>query len=582
MNIGIPLLIALPLFWLAYKFYGNYLANKIFGLDPNRITPAKQINDGRDYVPSKLSVVFAHHFASIAGAGPIIGPTIALIFGYAPVWLWIVFGGIFIGAVHDFSAIFVSLREGGKSMAEVANKTLGKTGFVLFIAFTIVMILLVTSAFLDLTAKALGSLVPLNILRLPDTQTLLYTITQDGVVKGKIGGIASTSVIIMTLFAPLAGFLLYKKSVKPWLMSIFAIVIGIASIVVGMYIPVTIDPRWWQVIISIYVLFAAGIPVWLLLQPRDFVNVHILYIGIVLLFIAIVVGTATGLHFNFPAFNVTEGINNLGWIWPMLFITVACGAISGFHALVAGGTTCKQLSDETAAKRVGFAGMLLESVLAICAFTAVAAGLSFVDYKQFVFPGIAGKDNPILAFAVGMGTLLHNGLGIHTAYGTIFGILMLEGFVITTLDTAVRLNRYLFEELWGLIFKKPVPILRSYWFNAGLSVVLMFFLCYTNQFKLLWPIFGTANQLLAALTLIAVSSWLLLNGKKIWVTILPAFFMIATTTVSLFILLFKKYIPTHNYILIAADILLLGLSLGVVILALVKVRKPGIAVPSPQ
>jgi carbon starvation protein len=581
MNIGIPLLIALPLFWLAYKFYGNYLANKILGLDPNRITPAKQINDGRDYVPSKLSVVFAHHFASIAGAGPIIGPTVALIFGYAPVWLWIVFGGIFIGAVHDFTAIFVSLREGGKSMAEVANKTLGRTGFVLFIAFTIVMILLVTSAFLDLTAKALGSLVPLPILRLPESQTLLFTLTQDGIVKGKIGGIASTSVIIMTLFAPLAGFLLYKKNVKPWLMSIFAIIVGVASIIIGMYIPVTVDPRWWQVIISIYVLFAAGIPVWLLLQPRDFVNVHILYIGIVTLFITIVSGTALGLHLNFPAFNVAEGIQNLGWIWPMLFITVACGAISGFHALVAGGTTCKQLSDETAAKRVGFAGMLLESVLAICAFTAVAAGLSFVDFKQFVFPGIAGKDNPILAFAVGMGTLLHDGLGIHTAYGTIFGILMLEGFVITTLDTAVRLNRYLFEELWGLIFKKPVLLLRSYWFNAGLSVVLMFFLCYTNQFKVLWPIFGTANQLLAALTLIAVSSWLLINGKKIWVTILPAFFMIATTTVSLFILLFKKYIPTHNYILISADILLLSLSLGVVILALSKVRKP-LAVGSRQ
>ncbi|MCX7918499.1 MAG: carbon starvation protein A [bacterium] len=573
MNIGIPLLIALPLFWVAYKFYGNYLANKVLGLDPNRITPAQQRNDGRDYVPSKLSVVFAHHFASIAGAGPIIGPTVALIFGYIPVWLWIVFGGIFIGAVHDFTAIFVSLREGGKSMAEVAHKTLGKPGFVLFISFTIVMILLVTAAFLDLTAKALGSLVPISLLRLPESQTMLYTLTQDGVVKARIGGIASTSVIIMTIFAPVAGFFLYKKAARPWIMSIIAIVVGVTSIIIGMYIPVTMTPRWWQVIISVYVLFAAGIPVWLLLQPRDFINVHILYLGIVILFIAIVSGTALGLQFNFPMFNIAEGIQNLGWIWPMLFITVACGAISGFHALVAGGTTCKQVSNETAAKRVGFAGMLLESVLAICAFTAVAAGLSFIDFKQFVFPGVAGKDNPILAFAVGMGTLLHDGLGIHTAYGTIFGILMLEGFIITTLDTAVRLNRYLFEELWGLLFHRPVPLLRSYWFNAGLSVILMFFLCYTNQFKVLWPIFGTANQLLAALTLIAVSSWLLLNGKKIWVTILPACFMMATTTISLIILLTKKYIPTQNYILISADILLLALSFGVVALALRKIRK---------
>jgi carbon starvation protein len=580
MNIGIPILISIPLFWIAYRIYGNYIADKLLGVDPNRITPAKQFNDGRDYVPSKLSVVFAHHFAAIAGAGPIIGPTVALIFGVVPVWLWIVFGGIFIGAVHDFTAIFVSLREGGKSMAEVANKTLGKTGFILFISFTIIMILLVTSAFLDLTAKALGSLVPLALLRLPDSQTVLRTSIdpQTGATLGRIGGIASTSVIIMTLFAPLTGYLLYKKKTRTWQMSVFAVILGVFSIITGFYLPVNINPRLWQVIISIYVLFAAGLPVWLILQPRDFVNVHILYVGMAALFVSIIVGSVLGFHIQFPAFNLAEGIKNLDWIWPMLFITVACGAVSGFHALVAGGTTCKQLSNEKAAKRVGFAGMLLESILAVSAFTVVAAGLSFVDYKSFVFPIPPGKDNPILAFAVGMGLLLRDTLKIHPAYGSIFGILMLEGFVITTLDTAVRLNRYLFEELWGIIFKTPIKILHSYWFNAGLSVVLMFILCYTNQFRILWPIFGTANQLLAALTLIAVSSWLLIRGKPIWVTILPAIFMMATTTVSLFMLLFKKYIPTQNYILIVADIMLLSLSLGVVVLTVSKVRKPKLAV----
>jgi len=564
MNIAILLIISLPILALAYLFYTSYIS-KAIGLKEKEPAPSMYMADHRDYVPTTKPVLFGHHFASIAGAGPIVGPTIALLFGYMPVWLWLIIGGIFFGAVHDFTSLFVSIKEKGKSMAEVANKTLGKTGFILFISFTIVMIVLVTSAFLGLTAKALTSLAPLKILGLDSSQTLLKTVVEGGVDKGKIGGIASTSVIIMTLLAPLIGYLLFKRKMNAIVMTIIAALVALMSIYVGFLYPVTLDPKVWMIIITIYVFFAAGIPVWFILQPRDFTNVHILYAGIVVMIAGILaVGTKGGATMA-PAFNVIEANMSpeLGLIWPVLFITVACGAISGFHALVAGGTTSKQIKYEGHAKTVGYGGMLLETILAVCVVLTIVGGLEFADFKSIVFPAEATASNPILAFALGMGNLLKIGFGLPQVFGSIFGILMVEGFVITSLDTAVRLNRYLFEELWLAIFRKPAKIFRSYFFNAGLSVALMFFLGYTNAYITIWPMFGTANQLLAALTLIAVSAWLLSKRKRCWFTIYPALFMLATTFASLFMLLFGKYLPAGNFPLVIADVLLILLSFGV-------------------
>jgi carbon starvation protein len=566
MNVLVFLFLAVILFLLAGRFYARKIAAWM-GEDPSQVTPARQFNDGRDYVPTKRYVVFAHHFSAIAGAGPIIGPTMAILYGFIPAWLWVVLGGILIGAVHDFTTLFVSMREGGRSMAEVARKTLGTAGFNLFIAFTIVMIVLVTSSFLSATAISLTSLWPLDKIGAEEGQTFLKTTTVNGVVMGRIGGIASTSVIVITLLAPLMGWLIYRRGIPMLAAYALASLICVLSVVLGIHVPVTLAPSVWMGLISVYVLFASGTPVWLILQPRDFINVQILYGGMALMALSLLSAGFQGAVVAVPSFNLGEGVAKLGLIWPMMFITIACGAISGFHALVAGGTTGKQLPEEPDARRVGYNAMLLESVLAVCVLLALATGLSFADYKSIVWPALGGvKSNPILGFSLAAGHLFQRGLGIPVALGTVFGILLVEGFVVTTLDAAVRLNRYLFEELWSILFTHPPSLLRHPWFNSLLSVALMILLAATNAFNVLWPIFGTANQLLAAISLLAVSAWLLLRGKRLAFVLAPALFMLATTVMALGILM-RTYIRTGNTILAAADALLIVLALGVVALA---------------
>jgi len=327
-----------------------------------------------------------------------------------------------------------------------------------------------------------------------------------------------------------------------------------------------------MIILTIYVFFASGIPVWIILQPRDFTNSFILFGGIVTLVTATFVAGIKGLTFDAPGFDIASGTKALGSLWPILFITVACGAISGFHALVGSGTTSKQISSETHAKKIGYGGMLLEGILAICVVTAIGVGVSFATYKNILFPQ-AGRSNPILGFALGMGGLLSKALGLSHTYATVFGILLVEGFVVTTLDTAVRLNRYLFEDLWKTIFKKPPQIVRSYYFNSLICVVLMYILAKTNAFLAIWPIFGTANQLLAALTLTCVTLWLMRKRKPYLFTLLPAGFMMVTTTASLVKLLLGKYIPTRNLLLSTADILLLCLSFAFIAVAVSSLRR---------
>jgi carbon starvation protein len=567
MNVLALLFAAAAVFVLAGRLYARYIA-KSLGEDPARPTPAVRCCDGRDFVPTKRYVVFAHHFSAIAGAGPILGPTMAILYGFVPAWLWVVFGGVFIGAVHDYTTLFISMREGGRSMAEVARKTLGTAGFRLFIAFTLVMIVLVTSSFLSATSVSLTSLWPLAKIGVTDGGTFLKTVVRDGVVMGRIGGIASTSVVFITLCSPLLGFLLYKRKLRSAYAYGLASAICVASVLLGIVFPVTMAPTTWMIVISVYVLIAAGVPVWLILQPRDFINVQILYGGIGLMIVSLFSCGFQGLTVTVPKFNLAEGTANLGFIWPMMFITIACGAISGFHCLVAGGTTGKQLAKETDARRVGYNAMLLESLLSVCVLLALGTAMAFTDYKAIVWPADpAVRSNPILGFSLAAGQLFHRGLGVPVALGTVFGILLVEGFVITTLDAAVRLNRYLFEELWSFAFKKVPGLMKHFWFNSGLSVALMGVLAYSNAFSALWPIFGTANQLLAAMALLTVSTWLLLRKRKTWFTLIPAVFMVATTLVSLGILL-RGYIAKGNYILIAADLLLFALSAGVVVLFL--------------
>jgi carbon starvation protein len=573
MNAAVLIIIAFVLFVIAYRIYARYIA-KLFEENDDNPTPACSMRDDCDYVPTKPIVVFGHHFSSIAGGGPIIGPTVAMLFGFIPVWLWAVFGTIFIGAVHDMTSLFTSVREKGKSVAEIARATLGNAGFFLFVGFTIIMLLLVTSAFLGLTATALTSLLPLEVLKLDPSQTIVKTIEVKGALRANVGGIASTSVIIITCFAPILGFLVYKRNINAYLASIIAIVVCIVSVWIGMHYPVTFNATTWMIILCFYCLLAAGIPVWIILQPRDFTNSFLLYSGVAALFIAGLAAGAQGVTFSAPATNVAQGTAKLGPIWPFLFITVACGAISGFHCLVAGGTSSKQVSKESDIKKVGYGGMLLEGLLAIGVLVAVGCGLSFVDYTNIVFPTTPGaRSNPILAFAAGAGALLDKGLGIPPVYGTVFGILLVEGFVITTLDTAVRLQRYLFEELWQVIFTNVPKIFKTYIFNALICVILMFLMAYYNAFLIIWPAFGSANQLLASLALVAVSVWLVNRGKNAVFTVIPAIFMMVTTLYSLFNLLVTKYLPTNNFALSLFAIVLIVLALGVIFLAFKKWRE---------
>ena len=567
MNLAFLLLVSLAALGLGYWWYGRKVS-RLIGIDADHPTPATRINDGVDYVPTRPAILFGHHYASIAAAGPIVGPTLAVFYGVVPTWLWIILGVIFIGAVHDFSVLFVSAREGGKSIAEIARKTLGKKGFLFFVAFAILLSILVTAAFLQLAAVALTSTYHLEGLNLPLDQTMIRTDVIDGQHYARLGGIASTSVVIITLLAPFVGYLLYRKNMNIVSISALAVGITVISVIVGFQMPVTLDPMTWMLILSIYMIFAAWLPVWLVLQPRDFINVHFLYIGLIGMFFGVLFSGFQGVMIDAPAFNLgADSMSALGWAWPFLFVTIACGACSGAHSLIASGTTSKQLANEKHATAIGYGGMLLEAFLGILVTLCIVGGLGFAEYRSLVWPTDAAGNllagNAPLAFALSVGKTLDQGLGIPTIYGTIFGILVLEGFVITTIDTIIRLERYLFEELWATMFNKVPALFLNKAFNSALAVGLMMLFGFTNAYQTIWPIFGTANQLLAALALIAVTAWLVQKSRKAYFTAIPAAFMVITTIASLFLLL-ARYIERAQWALAITDIILIVLSLGVV------------------
>jgi carbon starvation protein len=566
MNIALVMIVSLAILILGYRSYGRFVARRL-GVDPDVPTPSVRINDGVDYVPTRPVVLFGHHFSAIAAAGPIVGPTLALLFGFLPAWLWIMLGVVFIGAVHDFAALFLAVREGGKSIAEVARRTLGKPGFIFYVSFAIVLCLLVLAAFLQLTAIALTSTLPPDDVSLSVASGVPFQlIEKSGILQVQIGGVASASVIVMTCLAPLIGMMIYKKHTNIVIVSIFAFLTAFGSVILGFFYPLTLDPTTWMIIICIYVFFASWIPVWIILQPRDFVNAQILYLGLASMVVGIIGAGLAGAVIKAPAMNISEAMSapNLGLIWPFLFVTIACGAASGAHGLVCGGTSCKQISNEKHARIIGYGGMLLEGLLAVCVTLIVTGGLDFDKYRSLVYPTGSGSNAP-LAFALGLGNILHSGVGLPTVYGTIWGILLLEGFLITTIDAIVRLTRYLFEELWTTLIAHPPTILRSRMFNSALVIAGMCVLTFTNAYLKIWPIFGSANQLLAALTLIAATAWLVQKARKAWFTAIPAAFMVVTTITSLVILL-GRYIDFGNWTLAVTDVLLLVLSAGVVTL----------------
>lgn len=563
------------------SFYSRFLGRR-WGEDPARQTPALRVNDGRDFVPTPTSVVFAHHFASIAGAGPIIGPVLAICYGWLPALLWVVLGGLLIGAVHDYLALYMTTREGGQSIATVARRILGVGPFVALAIFLVLSLALVCATFLNLSAKALISMVPHARLGLPVAQTLFRVVGEGESALVVIGGIASTSVIVITAFAPLVGWLYIRKQVAVWKCSLLAILICTVGIVVGLFFPVQFDETTWKITLAVYTLFAAGLPVWIFLQSRDFVNVHLLYVGMAILVPTVLINFLRGglpPGEGIPAWNIAEGTRAIGSWWPMLFITIACGAVSGFHSLCAGGTTCKQIKTESAARSIGYWAMLLESLLALCVIAVIVLCTTKMNYLADVHPkltGVQAEGNPVLGFAMAVGAALKKACGIPLAAGALSGMLLLEGFLVTTLDTAVRLMRYLLEEVWKVLFGEPAthtakppadvetagscgvpttlsledappaPIMPcaplaqffgNYIVSSSMAVGLMLWFAMSAGILSLWSLFATANQLLAGFVLALGAVWLVRRAKSPWAVAIPAVLMFGVTGTSLYTLL---------------------------------------------
>lgn len=635
MNILIVLIGALAVLLLAGNWYSR-LISRVLGEDSRRVAPSVAINDGRDYVPTRTPIVFAHHFASIAGAGPIIGPVVAMYYGWGPVLAWLLLGGLFIGAVHDYAATHVAMREGGHGIVHTARVYLGKTAFIMLSVFVVALLSLVCAAFLNLSAAALGSMVPVAEMGIENVSRWFRVETINGVEQAVVGGVASMSVVVITCCAPLVGYLYIKRKVSVWVCSAIAVVVCAVSLWIGLCRPIAVEPSTWKVLISIYVLAASGLPVWMLIQSRDFINVHILYVGVAFLMAALLAaglggagvalssgsGTASDaipfVTIDAPAagMKAPADLVDLGPIWPGMFILIACGAVSGFHALCAGGTTCKQITSEGAARRVGYWAMILETFMAVCVTGVLVVGLNLGEYAKNVHPealGLQRAPNWILGFALSVGNTAEMGLGIPKAFGVIGAMLMLEGFLVTTLDTAVRLTRYLLEEIWAALLESPagdqgdslaevagsgsIPVvraaglparvLRHYWFNSALAVGLMLCLALTNGVGAIWPLFASGNQLLAALALLVASVWLLRSQRSIVYTLVPGV-LVLVTTLTMLVKLLLTYVRTWTTnpqpTLLVADIILLGMTL--VILAAIgrtlisrPTRPSGVKVP---
>jgi carbon starvation protein len=397
----------------------------------------------------------------------------------------------------------------------------------------------------------------------------------DGVVRGRIGGIATTSVIVMTAFAPLLGRLITKRRLGTGPVFLIASVVCVLSVLAGFRWPVTLTPSAWMLVLAAYAFVACWIPVWVVLQPRDVMNVQLLYGGLALLAVAAVVAGVAGDEMQFAASSIEAGSRRIGSFWPFMFITIACGAISGFHSVVATGTTIKQLPRETDCRRVGYNAMLLESFLALLVLVAVASQMTGGEYAANMDLALGGS--PVQTFAVGAGRMFAH-LGIPMAIGCVLGILVIEGFLVTTLDTAVRLARYLFEELWSCVAGAAVPApLRHPFVNTACAVgMMLLFAYYEDLYKALWPFFGAGNQLIGALTLVTVSIWLLRRGKPCWFTAVPAVFMVVTAIAALAMLVREQWAKGGDdplrVVIVAAGVLLLALSGGFVVVALARVR----------
>ncbi len=534
MSASVVMVVSIVLFLVGYVVYGRFMARK-FELDSERPTPAHTERDGVDYVPAKIPVLMGHHFASIAGAAPIIGPIVAAVFGWVPVLLWILIGSIFLGGAHDFSALVASIRHGGKSISEVIEEHIGVSGKRLFLAFSWFLIVLVIAVFAHVVARA--------FVNEPST---------------------ATSSFLFIVVAIIFGMGVYRYNAPLWLSSIVGVAMLAGCIALGLKFPIALSYTTWKMILFVYVFFAAVCPVWILLQPRDYRCSFLLYglmiAGVVGIFVANPEITAPA----FTSFNV-EG---KGFIFPILFVTVACGAISGFHSLVAGGTTSKQLDKETDAKPIALGSMLIEGLLAVMALITAVTILNS-DYVRLL-----GEGGPIAVFSAGIGSFMAH-LGIPEKAGVTFAALAISAFALTTLDTATRLGRFLFQEFFEDMGGGAVVSGNRYVGTVATIAVAAVF-TFTGTQGALWPLFGSANQLLASLTLLAITVWLAKMGKGNGFVKYPMYFMFCVTLTALGILVYNNVVAEKkNVPLIVMSVLLLGVAVTLVVKAMKSLREIG-------
>jgi len=510
LTIGILLFACMFFYFVGYRFYAEKLDSELIQPDAGQVTPAVQQNDGVDFVPSKPLVLFGHNFASIAGAGPVIGPIIAMHhFGWAITLVWILLGNVFIGAVHDYLTLMVSVRNRGSSIADIAESTMGFRAKAIFAIFLVLAMLLVIAVFGVVAAKTL--------------------IAQPEMVFPTFAIIPVSMVL---------GWCIYKKSYNLQLVSLIAVLTIVLNIYIGFQIPVPLPEMgvmgfspliFWFVILMIYAGVASILPVQTLLQPRDYLSTYILFGSMALAILGLI---WVGPELNTPPFRGAMS-EVQGPVWPMLFVLVACGAVSGFHSLVAGGTTSKQLASEMQGKSIGYGGMLTEGVVAVVTVLLVGGGLywtapqgSGIDMNQLGFRETLQSGGWILAFGNGFGNIVHQMLPfLSFTFASMIAVLALNTFVLTTLDTAVRITRFLIQESLG----KKMPVFTNKYVVTVTVIIAAYLIGATDGWQKIWPIFGATNQLIAAVALFVVATWLMAVKKPTHYVLYPAIFMVITT-----------------------------------------------------
>ncbi len=520
--IAVLLLASMAAFYLAYRVYGGWMSARL-GLDDRRAVPSELQQDGVDYVPTKTPVLLGHHFSSIAGAGPIVGPILAgLFFGWVPAVLWIVFGSIFVGGVHDLASLVGSIRHKARSVAELAREYMSPLAFKLCLAFIWLALVYVIVVFVDLTAATFedvefnGGGVALSA-GLFIALALVFGLVDS---RSRLPIMISTAVFLPLVFAAV------------WVGGEYTIPQGLVPGLLGS------ERNTWNLVLLIYAMVASVTPVWILLQPRDYLSSYLLYFAVIGGAIGLLIGGFTGaFDAGWPAVVTPAMVRELdvvplGPLFPILFITVACGACSGFHSIVASGTTSKQLRCETDARRVAYGAMLIEGVVAIMALGCV-----------MVLPwgGDALRLQPLQVYAAGMGAFLAP-LGIPAELGAHFGLLALSTFLLTTLDTCTRLGRYVFQEFLDLDNRKASVRWLATLATLGLPAVLLS-ITLTDAagnpipaWRAIWPVFGATNQLLAGLALLVATVWLKRTGRAYLFAGVPMVFMVATTMTALWML----------------------------------------------